>query len=93
MPNQVSEIEKSRRSEIMRAISLENKRKYFEQMQGKTQRLLIERIDAKGWARGYGENYVPIQIQGAGLNKNNFIEVILNKIINTENEDKMMFIG
>ena len=77
----------------MRAISLENKLKYFEMMKGKTQRLLIERIDAKGWARGYGENYIPLQIQGEGLSKNSFINVTLNEIINTNNEEKMLFIG
>ena len=93
MPDQVPEAVKTQRSEVMRTISLENKRKYFEMMKGQTQRLLIERIDAKGVARGYGENYVPIQIQGEGLDKNSFIEVKLNEIINLENEEKMTFIG
>ena len=93
MPDQVPETVKTQRSEVMRTISLENKLKYFEQMKGKTQRLLIERIDSKGVARGYGENYVPIQIQKEGLAKNSFIEVKINEIINTDNEDKMTFIG
>ncbi|MBR4148166.1 MAG: tRNA (N(6)-L-threonylcarbamoyladenosine(37)-C(2))-methylthiotransferase MtaB [Bacteroidales bacterium] len=93
MPNQVPESIKTQRSEVMRAISLENKLKYYEMMRGKTQRLLVERIDAKGWARGYGENYIPIQIPGADMTKNSFINVILNEIINTDNEDKMLFIG
>ena len=93
MPNQVPETEKSRRSEIMRAISLENKLKYFEMMKGKTQRLLIERVDAKKLARGYGENYVPIHIEGEGLKKNTFIKVKLSEITNIGNEDKMTFKG
>ena len=91
MPDQVPESEKSRRSEIMRGISLENKLRYFEQMKGRTQRMLIERIDTKGIARGYGENYVPIQIQQDGLAKNTFVEVNLEAIINPDNEDKMAF--
>ena len=91
MPDQVPETEKSRRSEIMRGISLENKLKYFEQMKGHTQRLLIERIDSKGIARGYGENYIPIQLQEEGLTKNTFIDVTLNEILNHTNEDKMVF--
>ncbi len=91
MPNQVPENEKSRRSEIMRNISLENKLKYFEQMKGRAQRLLIERIDAKGIARGYGENYIPIQVSGKNLNKNTFINVTLNEIVNQKNEEKMVF--
>ena len=93
MPDQVPEAVKTQRSEMMRAISLENKRNYFEMMRGKTQRLLVERIDAKGVARGYGENYIPIQAQGADLYKNCFIELKINEIININNEDKMAFIG
>jgi threonylcarbamoyladenosine tRNA methylthiotransferase MtaB len=93
MPNQIPESEKSRRSEIMRAISLENKQRYFEQMKGRTQRLLIERIDSKGIARGYGENYIPIQVQDNGLEKNTFIEVKLGEIMNRDNEDKMIING
>ena len=91
MPDQVPEPEKSRRSEIMRGISLENKLKYFESLQGRTQRMLIERIDAKGVARGYGENYLPIRIQGDNLQKNTFIDMKLNTIQNFDNEDKMYF--
>ena len=93
MPDQVPEAEKSRRSEIVRAISLENKLRYFEQMKGSTQRMLIERIDSKGVARGYGEHYLPIQIQGEGLQKNSFFDVKINEIINIGNEEKMAFIG
>ena len=91
MPDQVPENVKTLRSEVMRRISLENKLKYFEQMKGSTQRLLIERIDTKGMARGYGENYIPIQIPAQNLERNTFIDVVLNEIINTENEDKMMY--
>ena len=93
MPDQVSEKVKAERSEVMRNISLENKLKYFEQMKGKTQRMLIERIDSKGVARGYGENYIPIQISGEDLERNSFIKLILNEIINNTNEDKMAFEG
>ena len=93
MPDQVPEIEKSRRSEIMRAISLENKLNYFEQMKGKTQRMLVERVDAKGNAKGYGENYIPILLEGEDLTKNSFISVTLNEIVNPKNEDRMMFVS
>ena len=91
MPDQVPESVKTERSEVMRGISLENKRKYFEQMKGKKQRLLVERIDSKGLARGYGEHYIPIQIKGDNLERNSYIDVVLNEIKNKENEDKMVF--
>ena len=93
MPNQVPENVKTERSEIMRGISLENKLKYYQGMQGTKQRLLIERIDSKGVAKGYGEHYIPIQFKGGQCNKNSFIDVILNELTNTDNEDKMAFIG
>ena len=91
MPDQVPETEKSRRSEIMRAISLENKLRYYESMKGHTQRMLIERIDAKGVARGYGENYIPMTTIGRNLERNTFIELTLNEITNTDSEEKMAF--
>ena len=93
MPDQVPETVKTERSEVMRSISLENKTKYFEQMKGKKQRLLVERIDSKGLARGYGEHYIPIQIQGKNILKNIFIDVNINEIINNNNEDRMAFVG
>ena len=91
MPNQIPESIKTERSEVMRAISLENKRRYFESMKGKKQRLLVERIGANGIAKGYGENYIPIEFKSDNLQKNTFIDVILNEITNIDNEDKMHF--
>jgi threonylcarbamoyladenosine tRNA methylthiotransferase MtaB len=91
MPDQVPEKVKAERSEIMRQISMENKTKYFEMMQGKTQRMLIERIDSKGIARGYGENYIPIIASGKGLEKNTYINIRLGEIVHRENEEKMAF--
>ena len=91
MPNQVPEKVKSERSEVMRQISLENKTKYFEMMQGRSQRMLIERIDSKGVARGYGENYVPVLLKDSSAEKNTFINIRLGEIVHRENEEKMAF--
>ena len=93
MPDQVPEKVKSERSEVMRQISLENKLKYFGSMQGQSQRMLIERIDTKGVARGYGENYIPVQLKGNQLERNTFINIRLGEIIHPENEEKAAFIG
>ena len=93
MPDQVSEKVKTERSEVMRQISLDNKTKYFEMMQGKTQRMLIERIDNKGLARGYGENYLPIILNAKDLERNTYINIKLGEIANQGNEEKMIFIG
>ena len=93
MPEQVPEKVKTERSEVMRQISLENKTKYFEAMQGKTQRMLIERIDSKAMARGYGENYLPICLENCPASTNSFIKIKLGDIVYPENEEKMAFIG
>ncbi len=93
MANQVPEKVKTERSEAMRQISLENKTKYFEMMQGRSQRMLIERIDSKGVARGYGENYIPITLNAKGLEKNTFTNVMLDEILRRDNEEKMAFVG
>ncbi|MBP5573030.1 MAG: tRNA (N(6)-L-threonylcarbamoyladenosine(37)-C(2))-methylthiotransferase MtaB [Bacteroidales bacterium] len=93
MPDQVPETVKTERSEVMRRISLENKRRYFEQMKGTRERMLIERIDANGRARGYGAHYLPIQFSAEGQTKNSFIELTISDIINIDNEDKMAFVG
>ena len=91
MPNQVPEKVKTERSGIMRQISLENKIKYFESMQGQTQRMLIERIDSKGVARGYGENYIPVILSNCDAEKNTFINIKLGEILHRDNEEKMLF--
>ena len=62
-------------------------------MQGKTQRMLIERIDCKGIARGYGDNYVPVILNAKDLEKNSFINIRLDEIVNRGYEEKMAFIG
>ncbi len=83
MPDQVSEREKSERSERIRTISEANKRRYRESMVGRTERVLVERIDEKGVATGYGEHYVPIAFEAAlapGCAENSFVEVEIHSI-------------
>ena len=82
MSNQIPETVKTERSAIIRQISAENKLKYFKQMLGKPQKMLIERIMADGTARGYGENYIPMRLKSKGLERNTFVEVTLKDIIN-----------
>ncbi|MFW5644849.1 MAG: tRNA (N(6)-L-threonylcarbamoyladenosine(37)-C(2))-methylthiotransferase MtaB [Bacteroidota bacterium] len=79
MEKQIPEKIKAERSEVIRKLSLENEIKYYKSMLGKNQRLLIENPDFKGFARGYGENYLPLRLPAKGFNKNQFINVKLNK--------------
>lgn len=80
MPNQVKEEIKAERSAVIREISAENKLKYFKQMLGKPQKMLVERILKDGTACGYGENYIPIRLKDNRLQKNTFADVILKDI-------------
>lgn len=78
MPEQIPEKIKNSRSETIRLISEENKRNYIRQMIGKTQRLLVERIGTDGFARGYGENYIPIRLKAKNIQKNQFVDVVIS---------------
>ena len=61
MKHQVSYQEKARRAELVRDLSARQKRAYRERMVGRFQRLLIEKME-NNVARGYGENYLPIEV-------------------------------
>ncbi len=81
MPNQIPDKIKTERSAIIRQVSSDNKKRYYESMIGKSQRMLIERISADGTARGYGENYIPMRLKSKDLEKNTFVNVELKELI------------
>ncbi len=85
MGDQVPDKIKAERSEIVRKLSSENERKYFRKMLRKTQRLLIENPDYNGYAKGYGEHYIPLVIPSEGYERNQFQNVILENIHNRDN--------
>ena len=80
MEDQLEEKIKSERSEVIRKISEENRKHYMNSMVGKEQRILIEKVDGKGEARGYGEHYLPVTFQTNNVTKNRFQKVILEKV-------------
>ncbi|MEZ5197549.1 MAG: tRNA (N(6)-L-threonylcarbamoyladenosine(37)-C(2))-methylthiotransferase MtaB [Bacteroidales bacterium] len=63
MPNQLPEKNKIQRSAIIRDLGEENKRKYRSSFIGKTQTVLVEKINSRGIAAGYGENYIPVEFK------------------------------
>ncbi len=75
LPEQVSEKIKNQRSAIIRELSDKMKLDYRQRFIGRRQSVLVERNGSKGGARGYGEHYIPIVIQGKDLIRNNFYEV------------------
>jgi threonylcarbamoyladenosine tRNA methylthiotransferase MtaB len=89
MPEQISEKIKTRRSEIIRLVGEEEKRKYRLRMIGKQQTVLVEKI-IDGIAQGYGENYLPVKFPAEGISTNTFVNVVLIAI---ENGDDPFLIG
>lgn len=90
MPDHISEKEKSKRSEILRNIVDETKLTYRKSFIGQNQRVLVETYNKQGFAKGYGEHYIPILIKVPDLKKNNFYNVIITDI---EIEDEPVLIG
>jgi threonylcarbamoyladenosine tRNA methylthiotransferase MtaB len=80
MENQISEKLKSERSAVIRGISDENKKEYYAKMKGSNQKILIESIDSKGFARGFGQHYIPVKWRNPEAIKNSFEELILSDL-------------
>ena len=49
-------------------------------MLGQKQRVLIEKPDVNGYAKGYGQHYIPVIIPGISAVQNEFVDVRLDKI-------------
>ncbi|MGW8313984.1 MAG: tRNA (N(6)-L-threonylcarbamoyladenosine(37)-C(2))-methylthiotransferase MtaB [Bacteroidales bacterium] len=75
MDQQVPEKTKIERSELIRGISEENRRRYMSVMLGKSQRVLIEKVDPSGWGHGYGEQYLPVAFRTDSPETNRFENV------------------
>jgi threonylcarbamoyladenosine tRNA methylthiotransferase MtaB len=80
MPDQVDEKTKTVRSEVIRRLAEEAKLHYRKSFIGKQQRVLVEKINRKGFATGYGEHYIPVVIESKGLDKNEFYQVEITGI-------------
>ena len=87
---QVPEKIKNERSEKIREISDANKLTYRKSLINKTQRVLVERINPEGLARGYGEHYVPVKFKSTNCERNTFVNVRINDI---DKEEDMILKG
>lgn len=90
MEDQIPEKIKSERSEIVRKVADESKRKFRQSFIGKSQIVLVESFDKNGYAKGYGENYVPILVKEKHLVKNTLVKVL---IVDIEQGDDPRLIG
>ncbi len=86
MPGQVPEKVKTERSSVIRDIAIANKKKYRSLFIGKTQNVLVEKIDGSGVAGGYGEHYFPIRFKTDDRTLlKDFRKVIIDKILTDQN--------
>ncbi len=91
LPNQIHGDVKTQRSEAVRKLSEKMRLQYRKKFIGKTQIVLVERINNEGFATGYGENYIPVLIQEKNLKTNTFYKVNLTEII--QNNDEPVLTG
>jgi threonylcarbamoyladenosine tRNA methylthiotransferase MtaB len=68
--------EKRKRAELIKAIAVEKKHKFFEQNKGLKTKVLLESSSASGKLKGFSENYININTEGS--------KQLVNKIVNIE---------
>lgn len=83
MDNHIPEKIKNLRSAQIRELSDQNRSRYLSGFIGSKQTVLIESIDSKGIAKGYGEHYVPVHFKAARGQHNTFQSVIIRKLEGT----------
>jgi threonylcarbamoyladenosine tRNA methylthiotransferase MtaB len=81
MDGHLPEKVKTERSKVVREKADASKLAYRSSFIGKKQKVLVETFDRDGFARGYGENYVPVLIREKGLSRNRFYNVHIKDII------------
>lgn len=74
MPEQIPEQIKTKRSQIIRSISDNNKVKYRNKFIGRKEKVLIEKV-RNGEATGYSQYFNPFKIYTQHIQKNTFVEV------------------
>lgn len=84
MPDHITEKIKTQRSKILRQVADETRLAYRRSLIGKKLKVLVETFDRQGYAKGYGEFYVPVLIWQKGLQKNSFYDVAVRNIIHRE---------
>jgi threonylcarbamoyladenosine tRNA methylthiotransferase MtaB len=90
LENHIPEKLKTERSAQIRALSEENKRRYYHSLVGKTQQVLVEKA-SKTKASGYGDLYVPIEFQANGIQQNTIHTVKLTGL--SGEGEKLVLLG
>ncbi|MGQ7868449.1 tRNA (N(6)-L-threonylcarbamoyladenosine(37)-C(2))-methylthiotransferase MtaB [Sunxiuqinia sp. sy24] len=80
MDDQVSESVKTARSAELREASEQMRADYLKRFIGGEQIVLVEKIDSKGFASGYGKHYVPVRFKAKNIQKNTFQKVRIESV-------------
>ncbi len=91
LPEQIHGDVKTERSERVRELSEKMREDYRRGFVGKTQVVLVERINKEGFATGYGENYIPVVIREKNLQTNTFYKVDITDLI--QGRDEPVLVG
>jgi threonylcarbamoyladenosine tRNA methylthiotransferase MtaB len=90
LENQIPETIKNERSALVRQLSNEIKREYYQSLVGRTQNVLVEKL-MKNKASGYGDLYVPVEFQATNIQKNTVHAVKLTGL--SGEGEKLFFVG
>jgi threonylcarbamoyladenosine tRNA methylthiotransferase MtaB len=80
MDDQIAENIKTERSAILRDASEQLRTNYLSRFIGGEQTVLVEKIDSRGFASGYGGHYIPVRFKGKDIQKNTFHKVRIVKL-------------
>jgi len=80
MENHIPEEIKNSRSKMIRQLSDKQKLSYSSAFIGKTQKVLIEKVEGDR-ASGYGQHYIPVLIEGQNLKRNSFVDCTITGIM------------
>jgi threonylcarbamoyladenosine tRNA methylthiotransferase MtaB len=86
MPEQVDEKIKKQRSEVIRQLSEDNKMQYCSRFIGKKQTVLVEKVTRQGYAKGFGEHYLPVEFRPNRAGNNYFAEILVREVNVAANE-------
>jgi threonylcarbamoyladenosine tRNA methylthiotransferase MtaB len=90
LENQIPEKIKNARSALVRQLSAENRRKYYLNLVGKIQNVLVEKV-TKQKASGYGDLYVPVEFPATDVQKNTIRTVRLTGL--SGEGEKLFLVG
>ncbi len=83
MPDHLPENIKKERSELIRKIAEENKLSFYSGFIGRKQTVLVEKAGHQGYAKGYGEHYLPVEFPAGHKGNNYFVDVLISEIAAT----------